>query len=249
MSEMIYISSPWRATGKTAKLRAYQRRHHAELVEKACKFVAECGDIPIAPHLYFTQFLDDDTPEERSLGMTLGLEAIEYCDAMYVFTDGVISDGMMNELQVAADLDLPVRMFNFFDPDTGFEENEHIMDLVQNLKEHRWDEDADEDDEDEDESYDEEDLEDDEYEDSDCTAPGGIRIGFDHVHYGSVEELIDSILDDFFEFLDSDNDHMDIKLRKPEGWNEESSSHSTSGNSRGKGSNDNHYNSHHKKVR
>jgi len=46
-------------------------------IEKAkgyARFVAkDCGAIPIAPHIYFTQFLDDTVPEERSFGLMAGL--------------------------------------------------------------------------------------------------------------------------------------------------------------------------------
>ena len=46
-------------------------------IEKAkiyARFVTnECGSIPIAPHIYFTQFLDDTVPEERAFGTMAGL--------------------------------------------------------------------------------------------------------------------------------------------------------------------------------
>ena len=53
-------------------------------IEKAkgyARFVAkECGAIPIAPHIYFTQFLDDTVPEDRAFGMMAGLLLLSDCD-------------------------------------------------------------------------------------------------------------------------------------------------------------------------
>ena len=81
-------------------------------IEKAkgyARFVAkECGAIPIAPHIYFTQFLDDDRPEERAFGTMAGLMLLSDCDELWYFGDSV-SQGMVREILAAKDQNIPVR--------------------------------------------------------------------------------------------------------------------------------------------
>ena len=56
MKELVYICSP---------LRGYVLENQ-QRARGFCKLALQAGYIPIAPHIYFTQFLDDDSPEERS---------------------------------------------------------------------------------------------------------------------------------------------------------------------------------------
>ena len=57
--------------------------------------------IPIAPHLYFPQFLDDTDPSERSLGMEAGLELLDMCDELWVYGLKNPSEGMRAEIDYA----------------------------------------------------------------------------------------------------------------------------------------------------
>lgn len=81
-------------------------------IEKAkgyARFVAkECGAIPIAPHIYFTQFLDDTVPEERAFGTMAGLLLLSDCDELWYFGDSV-SQGMVREIIAAKEQNIPVR--------------------------------------------------------------------------------------------------------------------------------------------
>ena len=61
-----------------------------------CRGIALGGNIPIAPHVYFTQFLFEGKEEERELGISFGLELLKLCDEMYVF--GVTTKGMRREI-------------------------------------------------------------------------------------------------------------------------------------------------------
>ena len=72
------------------------------------RFVAERGHLPIAPHIYFTQFLRDHIPEERDMAMEMNRELIEWCDELWVFGE-VISEGMKQEIEWAKDK--PIRYF------------------------------------------------------------------------------------------------------------------------------------------
>ena len=73
------------------------------------KAVAE-GHFPLAPHLYFPQFLDDTDPEERTKGIGLGLFWLALCDEMWVF--GTPSTGMKTEIVQAEKAGIPIRYFD-----------------------------------------------------------------------------------------------------------------------------------------
>ena len=94
----IYICSPLRGD-------------YEENIQKAigyCREVALAGDLPIAPHVYCTQFLDDTKPEERKRGMAIGAELLELCSEVRVYGDR-ISEGMQAEIRRAEALGIPVR--------------------------------------------------------------------------------------------------------------------------------------------
>lgn len=68
-------------------------------IEYAKRAIADClhrGEAPIASHLLFTQpgILDDNKPEERKLGIGAGHAWIKQADAVVVYTDRGISNGM-----------------------------------------------------------------------------------------------------------------------------------------------------------
>lgn len=110
--KMIYVSSPYRSYADNEGRRKLQVARNIGVAKTACERVARLGAIPIAPHLYFTQFLNDDDSEDRVLGMKLGLDVLESCDELWLVTDSLISTGMMAELEKAVELNLPVRVFD-----------------------------------------------------------------------------------------------------------------------------------------
>ena len=70
-------------------------------IEKAkgyCREIALKGNIPIAPHVYFTQFLNEEDENERNLGIKQGIELLDICDEMNVYGDK-ITDGMRQEIE------------------------------------------------------------------------------------------------------------------------------------------------------
>lgn len=97
----VFICSPYKGDveGNTRKAKHYAR------------IVAQCNVVPIAPHLYFPTFLDEENPNERMLGISLGLELMHSCDEVWLlgFT---ISDGMKLELEKAKELKLPIRLYD-----------------------------------------------------------------------------------------------------------------------------------------
>ena len=69
------------------------------------------GCIPIAPHIYFTQFLNDDNPEERAQGIEAGLELLKLCRKMWVFLPpgGQPTQGMKQEIELAKSFNIEVK--------------------------------------------------------------------------------------------------------------------------------------------
>lgn len=76
-----------------------------------CMGVYKMGHIPIAPHLYFTRFLDDNDPKEREDGLEMGLSLLRLCDELWVFGKDNISEGMQMEINFAKKNNIPIRNF------------------------------------------------------------------------------------------------------------------------------------------
>lgn len=74
-----------------------------------CKFVvAKMKAMPVCPHIYFTQFLDDNNKLEREIGIDFGLRLLPECDRVIVFDNNGISKGMKKEIELANRLKIPV---------------------------------------------------------------------------------------------------------------------------------------------
>lgn len=92
----VYICSPYRGdpAGNTQKARQY------------CLDAVLAGCVPYAPHIYFTQFLDDEEGFGRVLGTALGLEWLRHCDELWQYGEPTV--GMKAEIERALELGLPV---------------------------------------------------------------------------------------------------------------------------------------------
>ena len=73
-----------------------------------CKFAVSKGRIPIAPHLYFPQFLTEIN--EREKAMSMNLELLRLCGEVWVFGER-ITDGMEAEIAHAERLQKNIRYF------------------------------------------------------------------------------------------------------------------------------------------
>lgn len=76
-----------------------------------CRYVYSQGGIPLAPHVIFTTFLDEEITDEREAGMEMGLELLAKCDELWCFGNKV-SEGMAGEIAAAENLGLRVKRFN-----------------------------------------------------------------------------------------------------------------------------------------
>ena len=66
------------------------------------------NEAPILSHLLYTQFLDDNVPKERALGISAGLAWRKVADKSVVYTDLGISDGMKHGIKVAKSCGLEI---------------------------------------------------------------------------------------------------------------------------------------------
>jgi len=89
----VYVISRYKA--KTRR----ERRFNQQVAAYFCKHIAAEGNRPVAPHLFYTDFLNDDDPEERSAGLAFGIADLDECDEfLCVVVDNKISEGMAGEL-------------------------------------------------------------------------------------------------------------------------------------------------------
>lgn len=92
----VYICSPYRAADSA------QLDRNIKYAQALTKQALEAGLAPITPHLYMTQCLNEDKPEERAAGMAAGLTLLKSCNFVIVGAKYGISEGMSAEI-VAAD--------------------------------------------------------------------------------------------------------------------------------------------------
>lgn len=100
----IYICSPYRGDGTCSA-----RKENVARARQYARQAALMGYIPIAPHLYFTQYLDDNVPQERQLGLKFGIELLQECAELWCFGLDSPSEGMRAELDAARKYGVPVR--------------------------------------------------------------------------------------------------------------------------------------------
>jgi hypothetical protein len=84
----------------------------AENIKKAKEYclwaMLNYGVLPIAPHIYFTQFLNDNKSAERELGIDAGIVLLKTCSELWYFGDRV-TRGMVKEINVAKSLGIKVK--------------------------------------------------------------------------------------------------------------------------------------------
>lgn len=86
--KIIYVCSPYRG----------DLNENVRKAQKACRNVTDCNNVPIAPHLYFPQFMNEEI--ERELALEMNKRLIDVCDVFCVFGNE-ISEGMQFELEYA----------------------------------------------------------------------------------------------------------------------------------------------------
>lgn len=98
---LVYICSPF--SGDVDR--------NIENARRYCHFAVVKNYIPIAPHLLFSQFLNDDIEKERELGLFFGNVLMDHCSEVWVFGDRV-SKGMGAEIERAKRKNYKLRYFS-----------------------------------------------------------------------------------------------------------------------------------------
>ena len=103
--DRVYIISRYRSNDSR------QLEFNKAVARHFCKAIVDEGKVPVAPHIYYTQFLDDYFPEERECGLGLGLMELRNSqEFLLVIIDGIISEGMNNEIEEVSRLGIPGRI-------------------------------------------------------------------------------------------------------------------------------------------
>ena len=82
-----------------------------KLATFAARVLIGSGYIPIAPHLYFPQFLDDNDQYERIKGIKMGVELMKECDRMWIIGT-TITNGMEYEINEAKKAKIPALLYD-----------------------------------------------------------------------------------------------------------------------------------------
>ena len=81
-----------------------------EAARTYCRFAVDNGYIPLAPHIYFPQFMNEHSVKERNLALFMDMVLLSKCAELWVFGD-IISKGMSMEIEKAKRKGQPIRYF------------------------------------------------------------------------------------------------------------------------------------------
>ena len=106
----VFICSPFRPVGVTTEQRDGDQKKNIALAEQACRYAVDKGYVPYAPHLYFPQFMSEDDPVDREMGILMGLSWLARCDEVWV-AGMRISEGMSREISQAKEWGIPLKAY------------------------------------------------------------------------------------------------------------------------------------------
>ena len=121
-----YVCSPFRGATEA----------NAERARGYCRQVFKAGYAPLAPHLYFPQFLNDEIPKEREAGMAMGVALLPLCRAIVVCGDQ-LTEGMKLEVAAARRLDIPVYSLDIFLQEVSEEQSAKKPSVLKQIAEAR----------------------------------------------------------------------------------------------------------------
>ena len=83
---------------------------NTENARRYSRFAVDQHCLPITPHIYFTQFMNDTIPDECETALFMNLVLMSKCTELWVFGD-VISKGMKAEIDRAKRKHMKIRYF------------------------------------------------------------------------------------------------------------------------------------------
>lgn len=91
--DKVYIISQYKAPTEM------EMEFNRKVTRHFCREIVLEGKIPVAPHLFYTQFLNEYQEKERQVGLSLGLKELHEADEfLMIVIDGRISEGMYWEI-------------------------------------------------------------------------------------------------------------------------------------------------------
>lgn len=101
---LVCVESPFAASTRK------ERKENADYLAACVRDCLARGESPYASHAFFPQFLDDDHPEERATGIAAGLAWQKVAEAVVVYCDRGISEGMRQGIERAKRDGKPVEL-------------------------------------------------------------------------------------------------------------------------------------------
>ena len=108
----VFICSPFAPRGETKEEMQKDMDRNIRITQRACRYAALNGNVPYAPHLFFTQFLKDSDKAEREYGQIMGLIWLAQCSELWIIGRR-ISPGMEKEIRKAKEWGIPVKHYVF----------------------------------------------------------------------------------------------------------------------------------------
>ena len=85
--KVVFVCSPFQG-----------KKENIEKAKKYCRMLVDMGYIPIAPNIYFSQFMDDLNPVDRRKALEMNKKLLEFCDELWIFGEE-ITEGMREEIE------------------------------------------------------------------------------------------------------------------------------------------------------
>lgn len=95
-NNLLYVCSPFRGEVKRNK----------EYARELTRVALDNGFVPVTVHLYLTEVLNEEIPEEREKGMVAGKKLLGQCKYILIGEKYGRSSGMIGEINLAEKLDL-----------------------------------------------------------------------------------------------------------------------------------------------
>ncbi len=102
----VFVCSPLRANEDRTM------EENISVAKELCRKTIVAGHAAFAPHVLYTQFLDDTIESERENGIQAGIKFLEVCEELWVYTPNGISGGMQHEIDYCKDNKIDIK----FDP-------------------------------------------------------------------------------------------------------------------------------------
>lgn len=92
-NNLVYICSPYRG----------EVERNLEYARELTRLALDNSFVPITPHLYLTQVVDDEDCRERERGMKAGKELLQHCKYILIGSRYGLSEGMLEEIKLATE--------------------------------------------------------------------------------------------------------------------------------------------------